>query len=101
MKRFLEELANNQTHLMDAMPSKTESERKRKELKLAYSKLLGKRALHHSKSEKDTRVVRIKEVTNHYVRVSYMCYGMDYQSEVSTCVSYLALLCGEDRLDVE
>lgn len=101
MKRFLEELANTQAHLKDALPSKTESQRKRAELRKVYSGLINKRALHHSSSTRDSRVVRIKAVTNHYVVVAYKYYGMDYEGEISTCVGYLSLLCGEDRLDVE
>lgn len=101
MKRFLEELANNKTHLIDAMPTKTEAQRKRIELRTAYKKLVGRRALHVSKGEKDSRVVVIKEAHERYVRVSYKYYGMDYTGEVNTSITYLSLICGDDRLDVE
>lgn len=101
MKSFLEELAKTQAHLKDSLPTRTESYRKRMELKSVYSKSIGKRALHHSASTRDSRVVRIRQVTNHYIVVSYKYYGMDYEGDINVCVSYLALLCGEDRLDVE
>lgn len=101
MKKFLEELANNKSHLTDNVPTKTESKQKKKELRNTYSKLVGRRALHISKLERTRRVVVIKEVNTHFIRVAYKYYGMDYEGEISVCICYLSLLCGDDRLDVE
>lgn len=101
MKKFLEELNKAKSHLYDALPADTEARHKRKELKELYSKLIGRRALYVSKVDKDSRVVTIKGVTNNYVIVGYKYYGMEYRGEITTCINYLSLLCGDDRLDVE
>jgi hypothetical protein len=101
MKKFLEELDKAKSYLYNVLPNNTEADNKRKELKQLYGKLVGRRALYVNKVEKESRVVTIKGVTNHYVIVSYKYYGMEYQGELTTCINYLSLLCGDDRLDVE
>ena len=100
MKKFMEELARTKKHLRDSLPTDTEAQRKGRELQAMYTKMIGKRALYTSKVEKDSRVVVIKDVTKHYVRVSYKYYGRDYEGEISACITYLGLICGDDRLDI-
>lgn len=102
MKRFLEELAKSQAHLTDSVPVRTDAQRKKAELREVYNKLIGKRALHIPRGDRElNRIVKIKSTHPHYVRVTYKYYGMDYEGELSMCITYLSLLCGEDRLDVE
>jgi hypothetical protein len=101
MKKFLEELNKAKSYLYETAPINTEANQRRKELKELYGRYIGRRALHVSRVDKDSRVVTIKGVTNNYVIVSYKYYGMEYQGELTTCITYLSLLCGDDRLDVE
>jgi hypothetical protein len=101
MKKFLEELSKASTYMYDAIPTDTEAERKYRELRAKFSSLVGRRALYVSKVDKESRVVVIKSVTKHYVTVSYKYYGMNYQGELFTSVNWGALICGDDRLDVE
>lgn len=101
MKKFIEELNKTKKHLRDSLPTDTEAQRKSKELQKLYAGMIGKRGLYSSKVDKDARVVVIKEVNKHFVRVSYKYYGRDYEGEISSCITYLGLICGDDRLDVE
>jgi hypothetical protein len=101
MKKFLEELSKASNYMYDAIPTDTDAERKYQELRAKFTSLVGRRALYVSKTEKESRVVVIKQVRPHYVILSYKYYGLDYQGELNTCVGYGALICGEDRLDVE
>lgn len=101
MKRFLEELAKASSYMYDAVPTDTDAERQYKELRAKFSSLVGRRALYVCKAERESRVVVIKDVKKDYVILSYKYYGMDYQGELTTCVCWGALICGDDRLDVE
>jgi hypothetical protein len=101
MKKFLEELSKASNYMHDAIPTDTDAERKYGELRAKFASLVGRRALYVSKAEKESRVVMIKKVTPHYVMLSYKYYGLDYQGELTTCVNYGTLICGDDRLDVE
>lgn len=101
MQKFLEELNKASTYMYNAVPIDTEAERRYKELREQFSSMVGRRALYVSKSEKEARVVVIEEVKKRYIVLSYKYFGMDYQGKLTTTVTYGALYCGEDRLDVE
>jgi hypothetical protein len=101
MKKFLEELSKSSSYMHNEVPVDTAAERMYQELREKFSSLIGKRALYVSKTEKESRVVVIEEVRKMYIVVSYKYYGMDYQGKMRTSVTYGALICGDDRLDVE
>lgn len=101
MKRFIEELAKSNKHLQDSLPTDTESKRKQKELRKLYLGLLGRRALYVSKVEKESRVVTINQAGTHFIQVSYKYFGRDYEGEIHTSITYLSLICGDSRLDIE
>ena len=100
MKKFLEELKawrdKNEIEEED-----TEAKRTLHELHMKYRALVGSRALYYSKALKTSRVVTIIGTTPRYVMLEYSYYGPSYQGKLRTASTYLALFCGEDRLDVE
>ena len=101
MKKFLEELSKASAYMTNDTPTDTAAERMYQELREKFRGLIGHRALYVSKTERESRVVVIEEVRDMYVLLSYKYYGMDYQGKMTTSVNFGALICGDDRLDVE
>lgn len=101
MQKFLEELAKVRNHTEDYDVYNSEAERTFRELKEKFKKLIGKRALYHCNSIKESRVVTIEDVYDRYIVLSYKYYGMDYEGSIRVTVTYQALISGEDRLEVE
>jgi hypothetical protein len=101
MQKFLEELEKAKENLYNDSPEKTDAVRICKGMRSKFRALEGKRALLVSKVNKTSRVVTIEEAHERYVRVSYKYFGRDYAGKLNTCVNYLSLYCGDDRLDVE
>lgn len=101
MKKFLEELSKASNYMINDIPTDTAAERMYAELREKFSKLVGRRALYVSKVEKESRVVVIEEIRPHYIVLTYKYFGMDYEGKIRVCVNYGAIICGDDRVDVE
>lgn len=99
MKRFLDELAKA-ANPYEIDVTNTESKYRKLELRNKYASLIGKRALYKNR-DKEMRIVTIVEATEHYVRFSYPHHNADRSGVVYSTSNYLALFCGEDRLEVE
>lgn len=101
MKKFLEELDKSQEHLQYGPTTlEKKSAAKLKSIYEEYKNHVGKRAM-YSSGRNEYRLVSIEEVNNRFVRLSYMCYGRDYECKLQTCVQITALYCGDAHLDVE
>ena len=100
MKKFLEELAKHKNYIREA-PTNTIAEQKYAALKAKFSTLVGKNAMYRCGSDRSVRVVVIEQALPHYVLMSHRHYGRDYQGKTYTSCPYGALLCGDDRIDVE
>ncbi|AYP68643.1 hypothetical protein EalM132_00131 [Exiguobacterium phage vB_EalM-132] len=99
MKSFLEELARaHSPYEIDI--TNTESKLRKKSLREKYTALIGKRALYKNK-DKEMRIVTICEATENYVRFSYPHNNVERQGQIYSTANYLALFCGDDRLEVE
>lgn len=99
MKRFLEELAKASNPYEVTMKN-TEAKFRKHELRTKYSSLIGKRALYKNR-DKEMRIVTIVEATENFVRFSYPHHGLENSGLIYSTSNYLALFCGEDRLEVE
>jgi hypothetical protein len=100
MKAFIEELNKHKAYLSDLPGKDSEGNVKHKELEKRFSEIVGRRALMKS-GRAEARVVSIAAAFPHYVRVTYKCYGPENTTEISTCLDYNALICGDSRLDLE
>jgi len=99
MKKFMEELANAKAYHSDLPGENSEAQRKFRELRDFYAPHVGKRALYKA-PRGESRVVRIEQVTDSYIRLSYAYHGRDYNGRLQFCSTYGALICGDDRLEV-
>lgn len=100
LKKFLEEL-NKSKDIYTDIPVSTGANLRYKQMKDLYSKHIGGRALYTDKIEKESRVVYIEQVTDSFIIAKYNCYGMDYTRQVSACVMYSSIICGDARVEIE
>jgi len=100
MKKFLEELKNASMNTYDIEPSSSKAKETLDSVRSRFVHLRGKKAIHTSKTMKESRVVTIKEVGPRFITVEYPYYG-DVTGTVTTTIIYNALLSGDDTLEVE
>lgn len=98
MKEFLKAL--EESRRAEYQPQITEADKKHMDMKQKFSELTGRRALYHSKVDRDPRVVWVQGAYDHYVLLSYKWYSTTSSGELSVCCNYASLLSGEDQLEL-